>query len=113
MSFTNQMASLRTSLNDTKKRTNQAVREVKKDTHEIIRGAQELVAQYAQTQKANAKQLHEDLKHSTQNLVRYVEEMRGDNISSQKALREDFASASRVFRGKQKVEEKKKGKETN
>lgn len=67
MSFTHQMGALRNSLNDTKQRTNQAVKRVKRD----------------------------------------VKEMRADNINSQKALREDFNSASRVFWGKQKRQEKK------
>ena len=111
MSFINQMASLRTSLNDTKKRTNQAVRKVKRDTIEIIRGAQEMVDGYAQTQKANAKQLREDLGYSTQNLVRDVKGIRGNNIRSQRELKRDFASAQNAFWGKQKPEEKKKEKE--
>lgn len=109
MSFIDQMASLRTSLNDTKQRTNQSVRKVKRDTDGIIRGAKELVADIAQTQKANAKQLRGDLERATQDLGREVKEMRGDNIRSQDKLRRDFASARNVFWGKQKVEEEKEG----
>lgn len=109
MSFIDQMAGLRTSLNDTKQRTDQAVRKVKRDTNEIVRGARELVADIAQTQKANANQLRGDLERATQDLGREVKEMRGDNIRSQKELRRDFASARNVFWGKQKVEEEKEG----
>lgn len=110
MSFTDQMASLRTSLNDTKKRTSQAVREVKSDTNEIIREAQALVQGYAQTQKANAKQLRENLRHSTQNLARDVKETRGANIREQGEKRREFVQAQAAFWGRQKVGEKKKEK---
>lgn len=99
MSFTDQMTGLRASLNDTKKRTNQAVKDVKRE-------AQALVQEYAQTQKANAKQLREDLRYSTQNLVREVKGIRGDNIRSQQELKRDFVSAQNVFWGKQRPEEK-------
>lgn len=95
MSFTDQMASLRGSLNDTKKRTNQAVRGVKRDTKALVQG-------YAQTQKANARRLREDLKHSTQSLAKDVKAMRGDNIRSQRELKRDFISAHNVFFGKTK-----------
>ena len=113
MSFTDQMGSLRNTLNDTKKRTNQAVKNVKRDADKIVRGAQAIVAEYAQTQKANAKKLREDLRFSTQNLVRDVKEIRGDNIRSQTELKRDLASAQNVFWGKQKKQEKKEkeGKE--
>lgn len=111
MSFTDQMASLRAGLNDTKKRTNQAVKTVKRDSHEIIRGARALVREYAQTQTANTKQLRQDLERTTQNLARAVKEMREDNIKSQTELKKDFASGHNVFWGKQEVEERKKEKE--
>ena len=111
MSFTDQMADLRASLDENKKRTNQAVRKVKRDANEITRGAQELVAGYAQTQKANAQQLHKDLKHTAQNLVRDVKEARGANIKEQRERRREFAQAQIAFWGKQKPEEKKKEKE--
>lgn len=108
MSFTNQMGSLRNTLNDSKQRTSQAVKRVKRDANEIIRGAQALVAEYTQTQKVNAQQLRQDLERTTQSLSRQVKEMRGDNIRSQRELRRDFVSGHNVFWGKQKVEEKKK-----
>ena len=98
-------------MNDTKKRTDQAVKKVKKDTNEIIRGAQKMVAGYAQTQKANAKQLRENLKHATQNLTRDVKEIRGVNIREQREKRREFAQAQVAFWGKSKVEEKKKESE--
>lgn len=102
MSFTDQMASLRASLDDTKKRTGAAVRGVKRETKEILSDSRVLVAGYAQTQKANAEQLRESLRHSTQKLTRDVKEIRGDNIRSQRELKRDFASAHNVFLGKQR-----------
>lgn len=98
MSFTDQMVGLRASLDETKEKTTTAVRANKRDTHELLR-------KYAQTQKANAQQLRGDLERATQNLGRGVKEMREDNIRSQRELRSDFASAHKVFLGKQKVEE--------
>lgn len=111
MSFTHQMGSLRNTLNDTKERTNQAVKGVKRDAKEIVHGAQEMVAEYARTQKANAKKLREDLRSSTQNLVRDVKEIRKHNMRSQTELQRDLDSARNIFWGKQKRQEKKEKEE--
>ena len=105
MSFTDEMRHLRSSINDTKDKTETAVKRVKKDTNQIIRQAQKLVAGYAQTQKTNAKQLRQDLRQATQNLARDVKEIRGANIREQRQRRTEFAQARAVFWGEQKPEE--------
>ena len=106
MSFANQMASLRTSLDDTKKRTNQAIRKVKKDTNGVLHGAQEMMAKYAQTQKANAHELRKDLESATQSLKEKVKETREKNIGEQKKRRKEFGEAQVAFWGKQIIKNK-------
>ena len=111
MSFIDEMRNLRSSIEDTKEKTARAVKAIKRDTRGLRVGAQKLVDGFRTTQKANAQQIREDLKHATKNLARDVKEIRGANIKEQKERQREFAQAQAVFWGKSKVEEKKKEKE--
>jgi hypothetical protein len=97
MSFIDEMRNLRSAIDDTKEKTKTAVKLVKKDTNEILGEAQKIVAGYAQTQKANAKQLRRDLRQATQNLVRDVKAARSANIRDQRERRREFAQARAAF----------------
>lgn len=112
MSFIDEMRNLRSAIEDTKEKTKSTVKEIKRNTRGLRVEAQKLVDGFRTAQKANAKQLHQNLKHTTQNLTRDVKEIRGTNIREQREKRREFAQAQAVFWGKQKVkiEEKKKEK---
>lgn len=111
MSFIDEMRNLRSSIEDTKKKTAREVKEIKQDTRGLLHEAQKLVAGFAEKQKASAQILRADLERATQSLQREVKETRGANIEEQGERRKEFAQAQVAFWGKQKVEEKKKENE--
>lgn len=101
MSFIDEMRNLRSSIEDTKEKTKRAVKEIKRDTRGLRVGAQKLVKGFAEEQKANAKQLRENLRHATKNLARDVKEIRETNIKEQRKRREEFVvQGPAVFWGK-------------
>lgn len=102
MSFIDQMSNLRNSLEETKEKTATAVRQIKNDSHQLGCQAQNLVRQFALSQKAQAKILREDLKKATSKLKSQVKTIRKDNIDEQKERQREFAQAQVAFWGKNK-----------
>lgn len=110
MPFDNQMGNLRTLLDDTQKKTKAAVKETKKDAHDLCRETRAIIKQMGENQKVNAKIVREELRNATTQLGKKVGEMRAENIGKQRQLHREIAQGQAIFWGKQKKEEEKKGK---
>lgn len=104
MSFIDEMRNLRDSIEETKRKTANAVKSVKQETKQLRRGAQKLVRSFSEQQKARGQNLHQDLKRAAKRLESEVEEIRRTNKSQQDQRRREFAQARGAFWGRQKTD---------